>query len=430
MPVETPKVEQTLDVSIEKLVYGGEGLARTPEGVLLVPSVIPGERAQVLPEPLRRGVRRGQLVQVSEASADRVAAECPYFGRCGGCQHQHIAYARQLQLKQEILRECFERIGKLRLAVPIRVVPSEPWRYRNRVRLQVEKSASAWKVGYHEPSSHTLCAVDCCPISSPGLEAVIRELSRGALASLFPEGAAELELFAADADRSFWITVYSSQPAPDRFGEAWREALPAFASVCWHQRPSGKDTVWGEGAITYRVGEFHYRVSHRSFFQANRFLLEAMIEAAVGESTGGRALDLYAGAGFFTVPLARRFERVAAVESHASAARDLAANVGVAGTRVHSHQKVVESFLATTSHNWDLILADPPRIGLSKPVREHLGRLRPREFVYVSCDPTTLARDTAALVATGYEIVSMHLVDQFPQTFHIESVLHLKRSGS
>ncbi|HEY7679047.1 MAG TPA: TRAM domain-containing protein, partial [Terriglobia bacterium] len=114
--METPKVEQTLDVSIEKLVYGGEGLARTPEGVLLVPSVIPGERAQVLPEPLRRGVRRGQLVQVSEASADRVAAECPYFGRCGGCQHQHIAYARQLQLKQEILRECFERIGKLRLA--------------------------------------------------------------------------------------------------------------------------------------------------------------------------------------------------------------------------------------------------------------------------------------------------------------------------
>ena len=429
MSVELPKVEHALDVTIEKLVYGGEGLARTPEGVLLVPGVIPGERVQVLPEPPRRGVRHGQLVRISEASADRVSAECPYYGRCGGCQHQHISYARQVQLKQEILRECFERVGKLRLEIQIHVVPSEPWSYRNRVRLLVEKSTSGFMIGYRELASHALCPVECCPISSPGLETVIRELSQGTLASLFPEGAAELELFASDADRAFWATVYSSLPAPAHFGEAWREVFPAFESVCWYHSPSGKEIVWGEGAITSHVGEFHYRVSHHSFFQANRFVLEPMIEAAVGELSGARALDLYAGVGFFTVPLARRFERVAAVESQPAAARDLGANVGVAGTRVRAYDKLAERFLATTSHNWDMILVDPPRTGLSKPVREHLKGLRPQELVYVSCDPTTLARDATALVASGYQITSAHLIDQFPQTFHIESVLHLTRIG-
>src|SRR3990172_6024711 len=133
MPDQPAASVQRLEVAIEKMVYGGEGLARTADGVLLIPGLLPGERAWVEAGPPRRGVRRGQLLDLIQPSPDRVAPECPYFGRCGGCQHQHISYARQLQLKQEILRECLERIGKLRVEVPIAADASEPWHYRNRI---------------------------------------------------------------------------------------------------------------------------------------------------------------------------------------------------------------------------------------------------------------------------------------------------------
>jgi 23S rRNA (uracil1939-C5)-methyltransferase len=435
MPLESEAIEQGIEVAIEKMVYGGEGLARTPEGVLLVPGVITGERAQVLPEAPRRGVRRGRLLELTESSPHRVTPDCPYYSICGGCQHQHISYEAQLQTKQQILLECLERIGKFRLEIPIQVIPSEPWHYRNRVRLQVEKTASGFRVGYLEHHSHTLVAVDSCPIAMPAIEAVVRELSKGLLAELFPDGTCELELFADESGGAMLATVYSILPPPTTFGDAWRSALPQFETVCWSRIASRAgdsrpmDTVWGSGAITYRVGEFHFRVSHHSFFQANHSTLRPMMEAATGDCSGGRALDLYAGAGFFTLPLAHHFERVAAVESHPASARDLATNVGVMGTRVHAHRKTAERFLASTSRNWDLILVDPPRTGLTPPVIAGLQHLSAPRLVYVSCDPTTLARDLHVLCASQYCIESIHLVDQFPQTFHIESIVHMSRRG-
>ena len=420
---------ETLEVAIEKMVYGGDGLARTPQGVVLVAGVIPGERASVRLEERRRGVRRGQLVELAVSSPDRVAPDCPYFGRCGGCQYQHIAYPKQLELKQEIFRECLERIGKIRLEVPISVAASEPWHYRNRARFQIEKQGQEFRIGYYEMLSHRLCPVNCCPISSPAINEVLARLCDGAGAACFPDGTAELELFASDNDRSMLATVYSSAAPPPEFGETLRSAFPILESVCWREQTQQRETIWGSGATTYRVGEFHFRVSHESFFQTNRFLHEKMIQAVIEDLEGHRALDLYAGVGFFAVPLARRFEKVVAVEAEASAARDLAANVGVVGGRARTFHKSVEKFLASTSHNWDVVVVDPPRSGLTPAVAEQLPRTRARRLVYVSCDPTTLARDLARLTPTPYQVRSVHLVDQFPQTFHIETVVHLEQSG-
>src|SRR5262249_52687516 len=153
-----------------------------------------------------------RLMALIESGADRVAADCPYYARCGGCQYQHISYARQLQIKQEILAECFERIGKIRLEVPIQALASEPWHYRNRIRLQIEKQDSALRIGYLERSSHTLVPVDCCPIALSELEGVVRELARGTLAGAFPEGPAEIELFGSEDGGSLLATIYSPQP--------------------------------------------------------------------------------------------------------------------------------------------------------------------------------------------------------------------------
>jgi len=421
--------EQTLDVSIEKLVYGGEGLARTPEGVVLVAGVIPDEKVRLRLEERKKGVRHGRLLEVAAASPDRVAADCPYYGRCGGCQYQHISYSRQLALKQEIFRECLERIGKIRLELPIAVSASEPFGYRNRARFQVEKQGSEFRIGYHELLSHRLCAVESCPISSPAINAVVAKLCGGAGADCFPDGAAELELFASDKDFSLLATVHAASATPPDFGERLRSAIPALESVCWRVETRRQETVWGSGALTYRVGEFHFRVGHDVFFQTNRFLHEAMIQAVLQDLEGDRALDLYAGVGFFALPLARRFDKVAAVESDAAAARDLAANVGVVGGRARAFHKPAEKFLPVTSHNWDVVVVDPPRSGLAPAVVEQLRRVRPRRLVYVSCDPTTLARDLARLTPAPYRIRSVQLVDQFPQTFHIESVVHLEQSG-
>jgi len=258
-------------------------------------------------------------------------------------------------------------------------------------------------------------------------------LSKGTLAPLFPEGSFEFELFSNESGHSLMATVYSPLPAPATFGEALRAALPQFETVCWARVPSRagslrpKDTVWGSGAITYHVGEFHYRLSPHSFFQANQGLLRPMQEIAVGDQTGGRALDLYAGAGFFTLPLARRFERVAAVESHPASAGDLASNVGVMGARVQAHRKTAERFLAATSRNWDFVILDPPRTGLTPPVLAGLQRISAPRLSYVSCDPTTLARDLKGLCSSSYKIESVHLVDLFPQTFHIETIVHMTR---
>lgn len=419
-------MEQTLNVSIEKLVYGGEGLARTDEGVLLVPGVLPGESVEVELRPRRHGVRRGRLVRLVEPCRERVVPECPYFSHCGGCHYQYISYERQLQLKQEILKECCERIGKFRLEVPVSVLSSEPWRYRNRARLRIEKRSGRFQIGYFEYSSHCLCAIEQCPISSPGINGVLEKLCGGLGASCFPDGKAEFELFASDSDQSMLATVASGSPPPRNFGEKLLDALPSVESVRWRQEPTGKQTNWGSGSISYHVGEFHYRVGHDSFFQVNRFLLLEMIRAVTGDMEGNRALDLYAGVGLFTVPLSRRFLNVTAIEAQAAAARDLTSNMGVVGERATSCRRTVEGFLAAASPGWDLIVANPPRYGLNKGVLSHLKRLQPRHFVYVSCDPTTLARDLAVLVGSGYQVRDVHLVDQFPQTFHLESVVHLE----
>ena len=190
IPESTGEAAQELAVSIEKMVYGGEGLARTDLGVLLVPMVMPGERVRAVLDERSKGVRRGRLTEVMESSPDRVAPACPYFSHCGGCHYQHIRYERQIELKRDVLLECFERIGKIKLELPVELHSSEPWNYRNRTRLRIEKDSSRFEIGYFEPHSHKLCAIEKCPISSPAINEIIGRLAKGDGAQLFPEGSA------------------------------------------------------------------------------------------------------------------------------------------------------------------------------------------------------------------------------------------------
>jgi 23S rRNA (uracil1939-C5)-methyltransferase len=387
---------------VEKLVYGGDGLARLDGRVVFAPFVLPGERVRAATDRQRPGLVQARTLEVLEPAVERVEPACPVFGRCGGCHYQHAPHEYQLAAKRSILVEELRRLGKIEPPGEIAVISGEPWGYRNRVQLHVENG----EIGYWEARSHKLCATAVCPIASPKTEQAI-----GALAGMlhdprWPRFVQSLEIF-TDEERVQLNVHDTEKPVARRFFDWCGENIPGMVV----------------GALDYR-GEF--RVSSNSFFQVNRFLIDQLAEAALDGAEGDSALDLYAGVGLFTLPLARRFQKVTAVESGGGASRDLRFNLDRAGlTQVRSDAATVEAFLEKLKRAPDFMLVDPPRAGLGKQVVDRLKVLRPRLLTIVACDPATLARDLASLVAGGYKMQKITLVDLFPQTFHLETVVRL-----
>ncbi|MGA2113622.1 MAG: class I SAM-dependent RNA methyltransferase [Bryobacteraceae bacterium] len=397
-------MENRIEVSIEKLVYGGDGLGRLDGRVVLAPYVAAGERVRVEVERERRGLLEGRTVEIVQPAAERVAAECPYFGRCGGCHYQHLPYPAQLAAKRAILAEVIERVGKMAPPEEIGLLMREPFGYRNRVQLH----ADGGTLGYREARSHRLCAIERCPVASPRLNQIIATFAEMARDRRWPSFLQTLEVF-TDEERLQLNVLETARPISRRFFEWCGERIPGLA----------------DGVLDYQ-GRF--RVSRHSFFQVNRFLIDDLVETALGGDAGSAALDLYAGVGLFTLPLARRFERVAAVETGGAAVRDLKFNAERAGiSNITAEQASVEAYLANLETAPDFVLADPPRAGLGKAVVRRLVELAPPRLTVVSCDPSTLARDLAGLAAGGYAIDRMTLVDLFPQTYHLETVVRLRR---
>ena len=392
---------------MEKLVYGGDGLARLDGRVVFAPFVLPGERILARAEREKPGMVRARMLEVLQAAPDRVAAPCPVFGRCGGCHYQHAPYEYQLLAKRTILVEALQRLGKLEAPAEIPIVAAEPFGYRNRVQLHVEEN----RIGYREGRSHKLCAVGACPVGSPKINQAIAALTQMTRDGRWPRFIRSLEVFTDE--REVQINVLETdRPVARRFFDWCGTVIPGLV----------------EGALDYR-GEF--RVSSNSFFQVNRLLIDQLVAAATEGAEGDTALDLYAGVGLLSMPLARSFREVMAVESGAGAVRDLQFNAARAGlSNLRAISQTAEEHLAQLEKAPDFIVLDPPRTGLGKAVVGRLIDLRPRQIAIVACDPATLARDLACLVAAGYRIDRMTLVDLFPQTYHLETVVRLALGAS
>ena len=431
-------------LSIEKLIYGGDGLARTPAGAdgrsmaVFVPFVLPGERVEAEIEPGKAGFARGAVARLVEPSAERVAARCPYFQQCGGCHYQHIPYRRQLEFKEGILRETLQRVAKIELRGEIQLHASPPWHYRNRTRLQV-KTAPEFALGYFRFGSHELLPVQECPISSPLINRAIARLVelRGCDC---PAQVEEIEFFADAADERLLAWAFCSRGLDTknlvRWAETLQRELAEIAGVsCFPSRRRPEDEApadmkplaqVGERAIRYRVGETDYRVSTGAFFQVNRHLVDELVSVVTSNAGGEMALDLYGGVGLFSAALARSFHNIFAVEasqiSHADLVHNVPANVKAVGTRTEDYLRG-----RPVRKTPDLVVIDPPRTGVGKLVTRSLVEIGAPRLRYVSCDPATLARDLAPLLASGYRIEEAHLFDLFPQTFHIESVMLLAR---
>jgi 23S rRNA (uracil1939-C5)-methyltransferase len=387
---------------VEKLVYGGDGLARLEGRVVFAPFVLPGERIRVQTWREQPGLVRAHTLEVLEPAAERVAAPCPVFGRCGGCHYQHAPYEYQLAAKRAILADQLRRLGKMEPPEQIAVAAAEPWGYRNRVQLHIEGR----RIGYREAGSHSLCEMGQCPIASPAINGAIRALAGMLRDSRWPRFVRSLEIFTDEQQVQLYV-LDTDQPVAKRFFDWCAEQIPGLV----------------EGALDYQ-GRF--RVSRSSFFQVNRFLLDRLVEVALEGAEGDTALDLYAGVGLFSLALARRFREVTAVESGSGAVRDLEFNAERAGLEnLRAEQRMAEEYLQKLERAPDFVLLDPPRAGLGKEMVRRLAELRPRQVTIVSCDPATLARDLAGLTAAGYRVEQMTLVDLFPQTFHLETVVRL-----
>lgn len=368
--------------------------------VVFVPFSVPGDRVRVRIVDERSRFARAEIETVLEAGSARIEPECAYFGECGGCAWQHIRYDRQVEAKVQILRDAVERIGKLAVPSDILVWPSpRPYGYRVRARV----IAAAGRVGYRRSGSRELCATPSCPVLVPELDEALGRLS---------ESTGPLH-----AEREFEMVA-------DGAGGTRVVPAPGEANQAWPETPR----------LTVAIKKERLRLSPGVFLQGNALLFDRMLEsvtaaAAPPAAATGLVLELFSGAGFFTLELARRFDQVVAVEASEAASSDLAANVEAAElTNVEIRAATVERVLAQDDALApDAIVLDPPRSGLPKGTADRLRSLDADRIVYLSCDPATLARDLLGLSECGYRLASLEAFDLFPQTPHVEALALLER---
>jgi len=381
---------ESVELRIDDLAAGGDGVGRAPDGrVVFVPFTAPGDFVRVRVTESRARFARAHVLALLESGPQRIDPVCPVFGSCGGCAWQHVAYPAQLAAKARILEDAVRRLGGLAPPGRVEVMPSpSAYGYRSRTRVLVQ----AGRVGYRRRRSHAVCATTRCPVLLPALDEKLRELAQGPAS-----GDGEWELAC---------------------GEGQARAVPLASP--------GRERVWLEIAGE-RIG-----ISPGVFAQSNALLLPALAARLLGlAGAGGSALELYAGAGCFTLPLARRFEKLVALEASPDAVRDLHANLEAAG--IGSVEVLGETL--ERALEWggldalapEALVLDPPRAGLPEGAAETLARLAPARIVYLSCDPATLARDLALFAARGYVLRSLEGFDLFPQTPHVEGLALLER---
>jgi 23S rRNA (uracil1939-C5)-methyltransferase len=455
---------------IETMLYTGDG--RAANGTAQ-PFTLPGELVQPAPN--------GAL-QILEPSPDRIAPACPHFGICGGCQYQHAAYPAQLAMKQAILRDTLAGAGLIALP-EITAHAAEPWHYRNRIRLRLGNVNGQLRAGYSRRATNgtllnqepQFLPISECPIAAPLLwraaEALVSlaSLDSAALdaaAQRWLTAATEVELFTNADETKLQLTLFTrgqgkastkqanpTDPGFTKLCLALQQLIPQLTGAGIAVLPQNSDRgrrferpkpgpQWGSPGLLYSTpgataatetgSAQDFWITRGGFFQINRHLLPELARLATAGRSGALAWDLYAGVGLFSRALATHFQQVIAVEAAQAAAADLAR--ALKGTPHHAVASTTLDFLnfaVLQRERPDLIVMDPPRAGVGPEVCALLARVRAPEIVYVSCDPTTLARDLAQLVGNqetdGYQLAELHLVDMFPQTFHMETVAILRR---
>jgi len=401
--------------------HGGAAVARDDGKVWLVNYALPGEVVEAEPRGRQGGVAVAAATRVIEASPHRVAAPCPYFGACGGCQLQHASYAHQLELKRQVVEEAWARAG-LRLPPDTAVLGmDDPWRYRIRGEFEAVAGAGGWRFGFHRLRSHSVLPIDSCVIHDARIESAL---------PAFAQAANELQLTGL---QNLLLT-----------------AEPTGSGLLWRLRFHGREPRWPRDDFAHRVAELlpgstlldeamtlefwnmTFRVRSDTFLQTNYKQMLVLYQVALDmlrTKSEERILDLYAGIGTISVAVARSGAAVTAIEENPHAVQLGRLNARINSARVEYLPGKVETVLrAIRLGQHQAVILDPPRAGCEPAALAELIRLGPDRLVYVSCEPSTHARDLVGLVRGGYRVRRAAIVDMFPQTYHIESVAMLERS--
>lgn len=401
------------EILLEKLAYGGDAMGRLEDGrAVFVPFGLPGERVRVRLTEEKRNFARGELLEILQASSNRIAPRCVHFGVCGGCHYQHLPYEEQLKAKTEILRDQLTRIGKIDNPPVQEMVPSpSPWNYRNHVQFHLTEEG---KLGYVKAQVPEVFAISECHLPEGILNAIWPQLE-------FEPGTniQRVSLRAGNDSDSMLVLESNTFESPEL-------EIEACISVA-HVYDENTVVIAGTDYIVISVLGRDFRVSAASFFQVNTAMAEKMVRHLLENlpvSPQRTLLDVYCGAGLFSAFFASKCKQVIAIESSPSACEDFVFNLDEF-ENVELYEGLAEEILPSLVGriaNPPHILVDPPRSGLEKRVIDSILKLKPEVIAYVSCDPSTLARDAARLINGGYTLRDVTPFDFFPQTFHIESI--------
>jgi 23S rRNA (uracil1939-C5)-methyltransferase len=412
---------KTFEIKLEKLTYGGEAMGRLPDGrAVFVPFCLPGERVRVRLVEEKKNFARAELLEVLEPSPERIAPRCKHFEECGGCHYQHMPYEAQLKAKTEIIRDQLQRIGKIENP-PVRsmVACPNPYYYRNHIQFHLSENGKLGFIRALTPGpspkgrGEAVLAISECHLPEALINSTWPQLE------FEPETPIERVSLRAGVDDDLMLILESEQL------EAPEMELEAGISVV-HLTEEDALVMAGEDQLVVRVLGRDFRVSAASFFQVNTLMAEKMVAYLLQKLPlpAKTVLDVYCGVGLFSAFLAPKCESLIGVEASPSACEDFAANLDEFD-HVELYEGAAEDVIPALVDqivNLSYILLDPPRAGVEVGALDAIRQLEPGVIAYVSCDPSTLARDAARLIAGGYRLVEVTPFDLFPQTFHIESI--------
>ncbi len=402
-----------VQIRLDALAHGGDAIGRLDGKAVFVPGGLPGELVEVEIIEEHKRFSSAHLLNVLEASTDRVEPPCPYYGVCGGCQLQHLSYPAQLAAKHKLVVEQFTRIGKIDDALVHPVLGMEnPWAYRNHVQLSVTAEGA---LGYQKRQSNEVVAVEACPLLHPLLAELWDELE------IDPTAVARV-IFRAGVNTGEQMLVF----------EGVDEDLPEFEmdvplSVVWVAANGAEQVLAGENYFCEEIAGYRFQVSAQSFFQVNTAQAEVLVDVVrryAALQPGDALLDAYCGVGLFSVCLNEALGAISAIEIDDSSFNDALVNLGQLPEELDIAliQGAVEDVVIEGEAHCDVAIVDPPRAGCELSVLQALAISGARRIVMVSCDPATLARDVARLEELGYQFIEAQPIDMFPQTAHVETV--------
>jgi 23S rRNA (uracil1939-C5)-methyltransferase len=426
---------EPVEAEIIDLTHDGQGVADLGGQRVFVAGTLPAERVVIAPRRRRRRFQEAELLSVVHAAPDRVAPRCEYFGVCGGCALQHLAYDAQVRFKQRAVEQTLARIGGVAPETWLAPITGPEWNYRRRARLGVKfvEAKGRVLVGFRERAAPYITDMRRCPVLVPPFDTMLGDLAAEIEAADIKQRLPQIEAAAGDRAAAIVLRVLDAPSAGDR---ARFLALGERLGVDVYLQTGGVGTVAPLGAarpLDYRLGAFDVTLEYAptDFIQINAAVNERMVAAAVELAEPGpadRVLDLYCGLGNFSLPFARRAGEVLGVEGEAGlvarAVRNAAAN-GIANARFLAADRA-EAEWSFYREPFDLVVLDPPRTGAAEAVGQ-IARMRPRRVVYVSCHPATLARDAKVLVAAGFRLRAARVLDMFPHTHHVEAMALFER---